>query len=876
MPLAAGDKLGPYEILSFIGKGGMGEVYRARDTRLGREVAIKVSQDRFSERFGREARAVAALNHPNICTLYDVGSNYLVMEFIDGESPKGPMPLDEALGIVRQIAEALAEAHEKGIVHRDLKPANIKIKHDGTVKVLDFGLAKQNREREETQAPEDSPTLSMAATQAGVILGTAAYMSPEQARGKRVDTRTDIWAFGVVLHELLTGERLFQGEDLTETLASVVKEQPDLSDVPRQVRRLLETCLQKDSKKRLQAIGDWRLLLEETAVGESPFSKTQFSFAWIAAGLATLAVVALAFVHFRAMPSNERQWRLSIPLPEKSSAGFLEVSPDGKRLVLMLVADGKPQLYLRSFDSDVFQPLTGTSNARSPFWSPDSRTIAFFADGKLKAIPAAGGPTQVLCEETGTGRGGSWSRDGVILLATDDGILRRVDAKGGACTPLGNDENLRAAFPTFLPDGSHFFYSGQGRLDRASPGIYLARLEEPAGRKILSDRSSVVYAPSATRGGPAHILFLREAALMAQPFDEASLQPVGDPFVLVQSASSTLNALQVAASASADGTLVYLAGRSRETQLAWVDRTGRDLGKVGPAAAQQAPSLSPDGTMVTVERLEPDGSAFTWLHDFPRNSESRITPGEFRGAGNAVWLPDSNHIWLTGVAPEGAGLYEKDLRSGKIKLLKVTASAERQRNRIKISDVSRDGRFLIFSENDPKTRSDIWYAPIESGNLNLDAAVKIEATAANESQAQVSPDGKLLAYYSDETGTGQVHIRPFPSGEQVWTVPGQANTREPRWRGDGRELYYISLGTLETISIMAISVTTDARGGLRFGIPEELFDVRALAIIPQNNAWSYAARADGKQFLVNALRRAGEPTINVISNWNKMPSGNKQ
>ena len=876
MSLRAGDKLGPYEIQSLLGAGGMGEVYRARDTRLGRDVAIKVSQERFSERFDREARAVAALNHPNICALYDVGSNYLVMEFIDGESPKGPMPLDETLGIARQIADALAEAHEKGIVHRDLKPANIKIKHDGTVKVLDFGLAKQNRVREGTEAPEDSPTLSMAATEAGVILGTAAYMSPEQARGKRVDTRTDVWAFGVVLHELLTGERLFQGEDLTETLASVVKEQPDLSDIPHQLRRLLETCLQKDPKKRLQAIGDWRLLLEERAVGASPSSKTQFSIGWIAAGMAMLAAMALAFMHFRETPSNERQWRLSVPLPENSSAGFLEISPDGKRLVVMLVADGKQQLYLRSFDSDVLQPLTGTFNARSPFWSPDSRSIAFFADGKLKVIPAAGGPTQVLCDETGGGQGGSWSRDGVILLAIDGGILQRTDAKGGACRPLGNDANLRGAYPTFLPDGDHFFYVSQARLDEGLPGVYLATLKDPFGHKIVSDRSSVVYAPPVTRNGLAHVLFLRQNALMAQPFDEASFQPVGDPFVLLPSASSTFNSIQVAASASVDGTLVYLAGRSREMQLTWFDRTGKDLGKVGPPAAQRAPNLSPDGTMVTVERQEPDGTTFTWLHDFSRNSESRLTAAEFRGAGNAVWLSDGNHIWLTAVGPEGAGLYEKDLRSGKIKLLQVVASAERQRNRITMSDVSRGGRFLIFSDTDPKTRSDIWYAPIESGSLNLDAAVKIEATAATESQAQLSPDGKLLAYYSDETGEGQVHIRPFPSGEQVWTVPSQAVTREPRWRGDGKELYYISLGSRETISVMATSVTTDARGGVRFGTPEKLFDARAFAIVPQNNAWSYAARADGKQFLVNVLRQSGEPTINVISNWNKMPSSSKQ
>ena len=320
MALTAGDKLGPYEIIALIGKGGMGEVYRAKDTRLGRDVAVKISQEQFNERFEREARAVASLNHPNICSLYDVGPNYLVMEYVEGESPAGPMPIDEAMEIARQIAEALGEAHEKGVVHRDLKPANIKIKPDGTVKVLDFGLAKIGG-GPVAASSEDSPTISMAATQAGVILGTAAYMAPEQARGKRVDARADIWAFGVVLYELITGQRLFKGEDLTDTLASVVKENPDLSAVPPRVRRLLETCLQKDPKKRLQAIGDMRLVLDG-ATSAPPGSRHGHGCrgswpelrSWLAAGL--------AFVHFRETPAAERSLRLSIPLPENSSGRF--------------------------------------------------------------------------------------------------------------------------------------------------------------------------------------------------------------------------------------------------------------------------------------------------------------------------------------------------------------------------------------------------------------------------------------------------------------------------------------------------------------------------------------------------------------------------
>src|SRR5579872_4427823 len=588
MALTAGDKLGPYEIITLIGKGGMGEVYRTTDTRLGREVAVKISQEQFNERFEREARVVASLNHPNICSLYDVGPNYLVMEYVEGESPAGPMPIDDAMEIARQIAEALGEAHDKGIVHRDLKPANIKIKPDGTVKVLDFGLAKIGGGP--VVPSEDSPTISMAATQAGVILGTAAYMAPEQARGKRVDSRADIWAFGVVLYELITGQRLFKGEDLTDTLASVVKEHPDLSAVPPRVRRLLETCLQKDPKKRLQAIGDMRLVLDGATSAPSG-SRTEM-VAWIVAGVAILAGAGLALVHFRETLAPERSLRLSIPLPENAAPAFLEISPDGKRVVLSMARDGIGQLYLRSLDSGELQPLSGTVNARTPFWSPDSRFIGFFAESKLKVIPAAGGPAQVLCGETGIGSGGTWNRAGVILFGIESGLLRRAEANhGGQCSAVGKDDpNVRESFPVFLPDGNHFFYVRQG-IDQASQGVYLATLDQPVGRKVLADRSSVIYTSPGPAGGPAYILFRRENALMAQPFDDGSLQPVGDPFSVATGASNSATRPQVAASAASDGTLVYLAGRSRESQLTWFDRTGKELGKVGPRAEQRGVTL---------------------------------------------------------------------------------------------------------------------------------------------------------------------------------------------------------------------------------------------------------------------------------------------
>ena len=874
MALSTGDKLGPYEIIALIGKGGMGEVYRAKDTRLGRDVAVKISQEQFNERFEREARAVASLNHPNICSLYDVGPNYLVMEYVEGESPAGPLPIDEAMEIARQIAEALGEAHDKGVVHRDLKPANIKIKPDGTVKVLDFGLAKIGG-GPLASSSEDSPTISMAATQAGVILGTAAYMAPEQARGKRVDARADIWAFGVVLYELITGQRLFKGEDLTETLASVVKEHPDLSVVPARVRRLLETCLQKDPKKRLQAIGDMRLVLEGAAT--TSVGSRQSAVAWIVAGVVALAAAGLAFVHFREAPAVERSLRLSIPLPENAGPGFLEISPDGKRVLVAMTRDEIGQLYLRSLDSGELQPLSDTNLARTPFWSPDSRFIGFFAESKLKVIPAAGGPAQILCSETGLGTGGTWNREGVILFGLENGHLRRVDAnKRGQCTAVGKDDPYdRARFPVFLPDGNHFFYVRQA-IDPASQGIYLATLADPIGRKILSDYSSVVYSPPASAGGRAYVLFLRENTLMAQPFDEGSLQPVGDPFSVATGASTSPTRPQVAASAASDGTLVYLGGRSREAQLTWFDRTGKELGKVGPRANQRGVALSPDGSNVAIGRQDQNGATATWLHDLVRESESRLQPPGASGNG-ALWSPDSSLVWFAMLGPDGLGTYQKDLKGGQVQIVRKIDPGAPDRTP---SDWSRDGRFVIYTENNPKTRADIWYAPVESGSgesrkMNEKAAVKLLATDAVESQGQLSPDGKWLAYYSDESGKGEVYIRPFPTGSQVWKVSTDGG-REPRWRSDGKELYFADFGLLGRGMLMAATVDADGRGGLHTGPPQKMFPVRATSTVPQQNIFAYSPHPDRQRFLVNQLVETGEPTINVITNWQKAATAGSQ
>jgi eukaryotic-like serine/threonine-protein kinase len=869
MSLAPGHRFGPYEIQAPVGRGGMGEVYRARDTRLGRDVAIKVSHQQFNERFDREARTISSLNHPNICALYDVGPDYLVMEYVDGESPRGPMAADEALAIAMQIAEALREAHQKGIVHRDLKPANIKITPDGKVKVLDFGLAKAlDTDSVAGGAGPDltqSPTITSPAmmTHAGMILGTAAYMAPEQARGKTVDARADIWAFGVVLYELLTGTVPFKGDDLTETLASVVKDHPDLGVIPMPVRPLVEACLQKDPKKRLQSIGDVGLLLQREATATPPARAnrtTMFALGAVAI-VATLVAMTLAYVHLREMPPGVRSLRLSIPIPDGASVGWLELSPDGTRvLVRILTGDGNA-IYVRSLDANDLHRLPGTENGRSPFWSYDGRSIGFFAYNSLRVIPSGGGPVRVLCSETGLGKGGTWNRDGVILFASESGALRRVDAAGGECRTVKEaDAEFSATAPRFLPGGQHFFYVLGRPSDTVPGGVYVATLDEPRGRRVLDDMSEVVYTPSSNNGGPAHLIFLRDGTLMAQPFDEKRLQTVGDPFVITRGVSLAATQPQLLASASADGALVYVAGRSHDSQLTWFDRSGKALGTVGPIGLQFGVSLSPDGNKATIARTAINDTVAVWLHDLVNGSSSRLTPTGSPG-GDALWSADSRTLWFGMTTSQGPATYRRDLVTGEQERLETTdpnAGAPTSR--------SLDGKFVVYTVIDPQTRSDIWYAPVESGKADRPKAVKLIATDAIEAQGQLSPDGKWLAYVSTEGGPYTVYVRPFPAGAGVWRAyPGLAE--EPRWRADGKELFFkTSLPATGGASIWSVSIVADG-AGLRLGVPQKLFDTRADTMLVQGNSWSYGASPDGQRFLVNTLTETGAATVNVITNW---------
>ena len=759
--IAPHDSIGPYQVSARIGRGGMGEVFKAHDPRLGRDVALKVSHEAFTDRFTREARSIAALNHTNICHLYDVGPDYLVMEFVEGESLHGPMSFDEALPIINQLVDGIEAAHERNIIHRDLKPANIKITPEGMVKILDFGLAK-------ALAPEgagattdlmNSPTVApgLNATAQGTILGTAAYMAPEQARGRQADRRADIWAFGVIVYELLTGKQLFEGETPVEILGQVLHKTPDLSLAPSRARTLLAWCLEPDRKDRLQAIGDARRLLRE-APAESAHVPPPVSPArtWLSGAgwvVAAIALVALATVTWRAArtPRVEQPFmHLSIPLPGNAPPSFLALSPNGRMLVMLQAGSG---LVVRSLDSNVVRPLAGTQLGRTPFWSPDSRTIAFFADNALKTVSASGGPTQILCNETGYGNGGTWSRHGVILFATDIGSLKRVPAGGGACTDLikAEPQTMRTSMPMFLPDGVHFLY-GKGTNVPESSGVFVATFDDPKGRRLLTDPSSVEFVADSPTSSVGHLLFVREGNLVAQSFDATSLQLSGQPFVVAEQVGFTSTRPQIAASASAVGTIAFLANGYPVRQLIWYDRSGKESGRAAVTGSLGgAVSLAPDGRSVGFIRSDGETPAESRLLDLERNQESRL----LAPASTVVWSPDSRRVAFAGVVDGTPGLYVRAASGGLPELLLRGGD-----NRLAPSDWSRDGRYLTYTELDPKTRGDLWLLPVSTPR----APVPLLRTIANESQGAISPDGKWLAYFSSESSPSGVFLRRLSTG----------------------------------------------------------------------------------------------------------------
>jgi len=878
MPLSSGDKLGPYEIVAPLGAGGMGEVYRARDSKLQRDVAIKVlpaalaNDAQYMARFEREAQMLAALNHPNIATVYGVEQGALVMELVEGADLKGPLPLDEAIAIARQIAAGLEAAHERGIVHRDLKPANIKLTPAGVVKILDFGLAKSSAEVSAAasgSSPTMSPTLSLEMTRAGMILGTAAYMSPEQARGRPVDKRTDIWAFGVVLYELITGKRLFEGEDLTETMASVVKERPDLSGVPANVRRLLERCLEKDPKKRLRDIGDMEWLLAEApAAAPSKTASPSGRLPWVAAaGVSLLAFGTLAYVHFREAAPAREVVRFEVPAPANATFATglnLAVSPDGRKVAFVVTgADHKATVWVRSLDSEEARPLAGTEGALgTPFWSPDSRFLAFTSNGKLKKIEAAGGPAQTLCDAP-TVIGGAWTSDNRILFGTL-GAVQLVSAAGGAPTPLTTLDHSRNEFghfaPAMLPDGHRFLYS-RFSMPFETSGVYIGSLDVKPDRqsagKLLADPTPAVYVPSPLTGDtPGFLLFLRGltmtsntgGTLMAQPFDPKRMQLAGDAVPLAEQVSFF--------SASPNGVLVFeTAGQQGNRQLTWYDRKGSVLSTAGETGEFNSLALSPDGTRVAYQR-GPD----LWLFEFARGGvPTKFTFGSL--ALNPVWSADGSRIAFTSIRGSGGfSLYQKASNlSGQEELLY-------QSPEIKVpTSWTQDGKFLMYFALSPDTKFDLWILPM-GGSAAERKPVPFLRTEFNETNGRFSPDGRWVAYQSNQSGKNEIYVLPFdasnpgsPASGGLHQVSKDGGTN-PRWSRNGKELVYVAPdGNLMSVEV-SVSGST-----FQTGTAQHLFK------LPATDTGIWDISADSQRFLIAAPASSGAAPasvpLHVVMNW---------
>ncbi|HKC23415.1 MAG TPA: protein kinase [Thermoanaerobaculia bacterium] len=896
MPLKPGSRLGPYEISAPLGAGGMGEVFRARDTRLNRDVAVKVLPPAFVEdrervaRFRREAQLVASLNHPNIAAIYGLeetnGTVALALELVEGEDlaqrlARGPILVDEAIAIARQIAEGLEAAHERGIVHRDLKPANVKVTPDGAVKILDFGLAKA---REPDPAASDgglsrSPTMSRHMTEAGMILGTAAYMSPEQARGKPVDKRSDIWSFGVVLFELLTGRRVFAGETVTDVLAAVLTRAPDWSalpmETPARLRALLERSLERDPRQRLRDIGEARVALsnasarvDETLADASRAPRRgREVLAWGVAAVALLAAALFALRGgFRAAPSV-RAARLSFEPPpgvsfDACQTDYIVVSPDGRMLVFTgRTKDGKRQLWLRAIDSLEARRLPDTDDPLEPFWSPDSRSIAFGAQGKLKRLDLSAGRPQTLADAPRL-CGGTWNREGVILFVPDfNGGIFRVPAQGGDVQPAmppdpaRKETGLRA--PEFLPDGKHFIYMGGEQRTQ----VFLASLDAKGSTALLDATAGARYAP------PGWLLFARGGVLYAQRFDAGRRALSGDA-IAVPTAPASAGAFDAPGAAghfsvSENGVVVWQRSFTPEYQLVWFDRSGARTGVVGSpihVALTMAPRLSPDGTRIAMQNREPQPERLgIWVIDLLRGIPTRLSPvmGQFPN-----WSPDGTRVaWLQNRAG-AVGIYQAAPNgAGREELL--IAGGPGAGGTPFPADWSPDGRFFLYVTRGPKTRVDIWTLPLFGDRRPRPVLV----TEFDEQSPQVSPDGRWIAYRSDSSGTYEVYLQSFTRdgkvGDERFRV-SQDGGSQPRFRRDGRELFYLAADG----RLMAVSLKTGG-AAIEIGPPTPLFMTKTLPG-GAGAAYEYDVTADGQRFLVGTILDgpdATPPSPVVVLGW---------
>jgi len=881
----------------------MGEVYKARDTRLDRTVAIKVlpshvaDRPELRQRFEREARAVSSLNHPHICALYDIGCqdgiDFLVMEYLEGETmgarlAKGPLPLDQVLRYAIQIADALAQAHRKGVFHRDLKPGNVMLTKSGA-KLLDFGLARVGVGGRGSGAGETTLATQLAElTEKGTILGTLQYMAPEQLEGKETDARTDLFAFGAVIHEMATGRKAFGGDSQASVIAAILgHEPPAISSLqpltPPALDRVVSRCLVKDPDRRWQSAWDLEGELQWIAEGGAapaptrPVSRSR-PWAWAMAAVFFLATLGFAIAYVRGTPEAAEPTRFSVFPPEKSAfnsiapyGGPLAVSPDGRRLAFVATgADGKDLIWVRRLEALAAQPLAGTDGATHHFWSADSRSLGFFAGGKLKAIEASGGPVQTLCDAP-DGRGGTWSREGVILFALRVGPIYRVSAAGGVAAPATKlDEARRESshrWPHFLPDGRHFlFLAGSfGPLPVSGANhVSGGSLDSKESKVLLDATSNAAYAP-AGKGPSGYVLFVRQAALMAARFDAKRLQITGEAFPVAEQVQQYDHSGNGIFSVSENGVLAYEPGTtSSVSELVWFDRDGKRLGSVGPAGTYGSHQLSPEGRRIALDLVDPLSSTReVWLHDLSRDIRTRFT---FDPADDSypTWSPDGSRVAFVSNRRGGWDLYEK-ASDGTGREQPMLTSPE-----AKIpSDWSFDGKFINYTQFDLRSLGDLWILPL-TGDRKPFPALQTEF---NEWGGQFSPDGRWLAYTSNATGKLEAYVEPFggrPAPESARTASGPGGKwlvstnggSHPRWRRDGKELFYlVPDGKLMAVAVKAGS-TFDA------GVPRVLFETRvpraaiALLVSP------YAVSADGQRFLIQTTsREATSSSVTVVLNW---------
>jgi serine/threonine protein kinase len=879
-----------YTIVSKIGEGGMGVVWRARDSKLGRDVAIKVLPAVMSEnadrlnRFEQEAQAAGALNHPNILSIYHIGTHegapYIVSELLEGETLRermagGALPQRKAIDYALQIAKGLAAAHDKGIVHRDIKPDNIFITDDGRVKILDFGLAKLTS-IDSAASQTEVPTRKVN-TDPGTVMGTMGYMSPEQLKGQPADHRSDIFSFGAILYEMLSGKRAFRGDSMAETMSAILREDPpDLSETNKTIspafERVVRHCLEKNPAERFHSARDLAFAIESlsgsatisgqtatmptiTAEGSPAVDPSRWlgnaRVAWIVAGILVVSLLAtLGLLYFNPSETTTRAARLSFtPPPELAFNDGLPdaavISPDGQKIAFSATsADGKVMLYVRNLESPEAKALPGSDNALEPFWSPDSRSIAYGSNGKLKRSDLTGANAQVLCDSARM-VGGTWSKEGIIVFVPNyRTALLQVSAQGGEPKPVnmqaeGNDVE-RHRFPYFLPDGRHFLFL------REANGIWAGSLDSPEIKQIVADAGVAIYAP------PGWLIFLRNDAVMAQPFDAGKLALVGEPVPIITGAKNPAAVRRF--SVSDTGVLVWQGQWQRDYQLIWYDREGKQIGVIDApmkVGVGQDPMLSPDGKRLVVKRSMTSVTADSnlWVIDLEKGTGLRVTSTFSQGP---VWSPDGSRIAYNG-GNNGGGVTVKAANgSGDGETLLRGAAFP--------AAWSPDGRFIFFIERGVRTRMDLWVLPMFGDKKEY----QLSNSPFDEQTPQLSPDGRWLAYTSDETGNYEIYIQSFSTDGKLGTDKKRVSTtggRFPVWRRDGSELFFVAADG----QMMSSPVKT---GGteFQFAAPKPLFKTRMLAWT--TNFHEYDVSPDGQRFLIGTL--IGEPkapTPTVILNW---------